>query len=97
MSEFKKACITGAVMAAVLFTAWDCHAATASANHGHHGGGNNGAMGASAGAFGGSAGASAGSGQSGQGGSYGDYYLHSSVVDGYQPWPQAEMRQFQKP
>lgn len=30
--------------------------------------------------------------QGGQGGKY-----QASVVDGYQPWPESEMRQFQKP
>ncbi|WP_433705781.1 hypothetical protein [Paraburkholderia sacchari] len=36
-------------------------------------------------------------GQSGQGGSYWKPDLNASVVDAYQPWPESEMRQFQKP
>jgi hypothetical protein len=73
-------------------------AANTSANQGHHGGGNNGAVGAAAGAFGGSTSASSGSGASGgNGGTYGDWYLRSSPVDNYQPWPESEMRRFQKP
>lgn len=35
--------------------------------------------------------------QSGQGGSYWTPAQNASLVDAYQPWPQAEMRQFQKP
>lgn len=34
-------------------------------------------------------------GQSGRGGSYAAGSV--SLVDGYQPWPEAEMRQFEKP
>jgi hypothetical protein len=98
MTEFKKAVITGFLLGASLgLIANYAHASTAAASHGHHGGGNNGALGAAAGAFGGSKGSAAGAGQSGQGGSYGTWYLKSSLVDGYQPWPEEEMRQFQKP
>jgi hypothetical protein len=74
------------LLAALLFSA-SAFASTASANHGHHGGlGNGASMGAAA--------ASSGS-QSGNGG-------RSSIApvyaeDAYQPWPQAEMMQFQKP
>src|SRR6185437_4351922 len=97
MKDFHKAVVTGAILGAVLFAAWDAHAASASANHGHHGVCNNGAMGAAAGAFGGSvgacAGASMGGAGGGNGGSYGDWYLRQSAVDAYQPWPQAEMKQ----
>lgn len=32
----------------------------------------------------------------GNGGSYWSPDMHASVVDGYQPWSEAEMRQFQK-
>lgn len=70
------------------------HAATTSANHGHHGGGNKGALGASTSS---STGSSSASGQSGQGGSYWTPNPRASLVDEYQPWPQNEMRQFQKP
>jgi hypothetical protein len=91
------------VMKSVLFAlllalATSAHASTASANHGHHGGGNNGAVGAAAGAFGGSSSASAaGSGASGgNGSSYGDWYLRASPVDNFQPYPESEMRQYQK-
>ena len=35
-------------------------------------------------------------GQSGQGGSYWTPDANASLVDAYQPWPQAEMRRFQK-
>jgi uncharacterized membrane protein len=80
-------------LAALSFSAHS-FAQTASANHGHHGGGNHGAMGAAAGA---SAGGSSGAGQSGMGGSYWAPNPNASVVDAYQPWPQSEMRQFQKP
>lgn len=75
--------------AALAFLAGYHHAdaATASANQGHHSGGNHGAVGAAAGAFGGG---SSAAGQSGQGGRY-------MFEDNYQPWPQAEMAQFQKP
>lgn len=102
MSDLTKSMLTGAIIGAVLATAWlysdDCHASNAQANHGHHSGGNMGAVGAAAGAFGGSAnamGSSAGS--AGNGGSYGDWYLRTSPVDNYQPWPQEQMHQFQKP
>lgn len=71
-----------------LALATSAHASTASANQGHHGGGNMGAVGAAAGAFGGSTSAAAS--QSGNGSRY-------SMVDAYQPWPQSEMQQFQKP
>lgn len=88
MTDFKKALITGAILGASLgLIANYAHASTAAANGGHHGGGNSGAMGAAAGAFGGS---TAAAGQSGNGGRY-------SLVDNYQPFPQAEMQQFQKP
>lgn len=102
MSDFKKAVLAGLIIGGALgLIATHAHAANASANQGHHGGGNNGAMGASAGAFGGSAtgssAAGASAGQGGQGGSYGDWYLRVSPVDNYQPWPQSEMKQFQKP
>jgi hypothetical protein len=74
-------------------------ASSMSANAGHHGGGNHGAVGAAAGAFGGgsSSAGSAGSGQSGNGGSYWSPNLNADPVDAYQPWPQSEMRQFQRP
>ena len=36
-------------------------------------------------------------GGSGNGGSYWSPDMHASVVDNYQPWPEAEMRRFQKP
>lgn len=73
----------------LLALATSAHAANATANGGHHGGGNNGAVGSAPGAFGGTSSAAA-VGQSGNGGRY-------SMVDAYQPWPQAEMQQFQKP
>jgi hypothetical protein len=74
------------------------------ANPGHHSGGNMGALGAAPGAFGGSStsqGVSGGSpaavgttaaaeGQSGNGG-------RVYPEDEYQPWPESEMVQFQKP
>lgn len=73
--------------------------------YGHNGGaayGGHAAAAASAGhssagaAYGG---ASAGSGQSGNasGLSYFSPYMDGDAVDPYQPWPEAEMRQFQKP
>ncbi|MDR6393490.1 hypothetical protein [Paraburkholderia phenoliruptrix] len=74
------------LLAAMVFSA-QAIASTASANHGHHGG-SHGAVGAAAASFGGSAAS-----QSGNGG-------RASVVyaeDNYQPWPQIEMQQFQKP
>jgi hypothetical protein len=87
------------IAVAALSLSASSFASTASANHGHHGGGNNGAMGAAAGAFGGgsSAAGSAGSGQSGMGGSYWAPNLNADPVDAFQPWPQSEMRRFQKP
>lgn len=36
-------------------------------------------------------------GQSGQGGSYWAPVQNASAVDAFQPWPEAEMRKFQKP
>lgn len=39
----------------------------------------------------------ANAGQSGNGGSYWSPQPDSSLVDAYQPWPQSEMRKFQKP
>jgi hypothetical protein len=85
-------------VAALTFSAAS-FASSMSANAGHHGGGNNGAMGAAAGAFGGgsSAAGSAGSGQSGMGGSYWSPNLNADPVDAYQPWPQSEMRKYQRP
>lgn len=86
--DFRQAVVTGAFIGVALFLAHSCaYASNASANGGHHGGGNNGAVGAAAGAFGGSSSAAAG--QGGNGGRY-------SVVDNYQPWPQSEMKKFQK-
>ncbi|MEM5294262.1 hypothetical protein VSR82_07950 [Burkholderia sp. JPY481] len=88
------------IFALMLFASLSAHASTASANHGHHGGGNNGAVGAAAGAFGGSSSSSAGAaaaGASGMGGSYWSPDPNASLIDGYQPWPQREMKQFQKP
>jgi hypothetical protein len=85
-------------VAALTFSA-SSFASTASANAGHHGGGNHGAVGAAAGAFGSgsSAAGSAGSGQSGNGGSYWSPNLNAAPEDAYQPWPQSQMRAFQKP
>lgn len=51
---------------------------------------------ASNGSFGSAARGTAAAGQSGQGGQYGWINLDSSLVDQYQPWPESEMRQFQK-
>ena len=79
----------------LLALATSAHAATTSANHGHHGGLGNGAIG-SAGPGAGAT-SSAAAGQSGNGSSYGDWYLRTSAVDNYQPWPQSEVHQFQKP
>lgn len=81
-------------VAALTFSAAS-FASTASANHGHHGVGNSGSVGAAAGAFGG--GSSAGAGQSGNGGSYWSPNLNAAPEDAYQPWPQSQMRAFQKP
>lgn len=39
----------------------------------------------------------ANAGQSGNGGSYWSPQPDSSLVDAYQPWPESEMRKFQKP
>lgn len=101
MKDFYQAILTGVIIGAALAgVANYAHASNASANQGHHGGGNNGAVGMSGGAragLGASNSSQAGAGQSGQGGSYGTWYLKQSLVDGYQPWPQSEMRQFQKP
>jgi hypothetical protein len=85
-------------VAALTFSATS-FASSMSANHGHHGGGNSGAVGAAAGAFGGgsSASGSAGSGQSGMGGSYWSPSLTAAPEDAYQPWPQSEMKKFQRP
>jgi hypothetical protein len=94
MSELKQAMLTGVILGAAIFAAWDAHASNAQANHGHHSGPNAGALGCACNNApkGSAAGASGGN-----GGSYGDWYLKASPVDAYQPWPQAEMRQFQKP
>jgi hypothetical protein len=73
------------LFAALLALATQAHASTASANQGHHGGANSGALGCSCGASHGTAAA----GQSGNGGRY-------SMVDQYQPWPESEMRNFEK-
>lgn len=97
MTDFKKALIVGAILGTSLgLIANYAHASTATASHGHHGGGNNGAVGAAAGSFGGNASAGQ-AGQSGQGGSYFSPRLNSSLIDDYQPYPQSEMKQFQKP
>jgi hypothetical protein len=87
--------IAAAAVVAVLFLSTSAFASTVGAAHGHHGGGNSGAVGASVGAAGGNSGAA--SGQSGAGGSYWAPNPRASVVDAYQPWPQSEMAQFQKP
>lgn len=81
------------LLTALLFSA-SALASTASASHGHHGGGNHGAVGAAAGAFGGTSSAAA-AGQSGQGGRSSSAPVYAE--DAYQPFPQAEMMQFQKP
>jgi hypothetical protein len=83
------------LLTALLFSA-SALASTASANHGHHGGGNHGAVGAAAGAFGGmSSSSAAAAGQSGQGGRSSSAPVYAE--DAYQPFPQADMMQFQKP
>jgi hypothetical protein len=88
--------IVAAAVVAVISLSTPAFASTVGAAHGHHGGGNNGAVGASSGAFGG--GSAAGSaGQSGMGGSYWAPNPDASPVDAYQPWPQSQMKQFQKP
>jgi hypothetical protein len=74
----------------ILALATSAHAATTSANHGHHGGGNNGAVGSAVGTSQAAASGSTGAAQSGNGSRY-------AFEDNYQPWPQAEMAQFQKP
>jgi hypothetical protein len=74
------------LFAALLALATQAHASTASANQGHHGGANSGALGCSCGASHGTAAA----GQSGNGGRY-------AFEDNYQPFPQSEVMQFQKP
>lgn len=64
------------------------HASSATANHGHHGYG----AGVSGGLKGApSSAASVSTASASQGGG------HYSLVDDYQPWPQAEMQQFAKP
>lgn len=71
----------------------DCQGTTGGlgASHGHFGGSNA----AAAAHYGQSA--HAGASQSGNGGSYWTPAPDSSLVDGYQPWPESEVRQFQKP
>lgn len=98
IANLKTIVLTAAVTAMFVWAYTPAHASTASANHGHHGGGNSGAVGAAAGAFGGSSSASAAgnSASGGNGGSYGDFYLRASPVDNFQPYPESEMRQYQK-
>jgi hypothetical protein len=82
----------------LLALATSAHASTASANHGHHGGANHGALGSSMG-MASAQGSSASAGNSaggGNGSSYGDWYLRASPVDNFQPYPESEMRQYQK-
>lgn len=71
----------------------DCKGTTGglSAAHGHFGGSNSTAQASHA---------SASPGQSAQGGQGGSYWTpgpNASLVDAYQPWPESEMRRFQKP
>ncbi|MCX4154964.1 MULTISPECIES: hypothetical protein [Paraburkholderia] len=75
------------LLAILMLVASHTYASTASANHGHHGGLGNGAIGGQS-SVGSPAASAAAAG--GKGGRY-------SLVDDYQPWPQAEMKQFQKP
>jgi hypothetical protein len=98
MKDLTKAIITGAIMGACLFAvakhsnaAEATGGAVASADHGHHGYG--------AGVSGSLKGASSSASQGAVGGNGGSYFspdLHSSLVDDYQPWPESEMRQFQR-
>ena len=90
----KKYSIATAVALTVLSLSSHAFASNTSAAHGHHGG-NNGALGSSVGM--GSAQGSSAAGQSGMGGSYWAPKPNASAVDAYQPYPQSEMRQFQKP
>jgi hypothetical protein len=78
------------LLTALLFSA-SALASTASANHGHHGMGSLGSTASSASR--GSAAAAAG--QSGNGGRSSSAPVYAE--DAYQPFPQAEMMQFQKP
>lgn len=99
MKDITKAIITGAILGASLGLIADyAHAGTAvaSANHGHHGYGA-GVSGSLKGAPSSSSSAPAGptGGNGGNGGSYFSPSLHDSLVDAYQPWPEAEVRQFQ--
>ena len=75
-----------------LALATSAHAATCGCKSGTSGGqtayGHNGAVG--------HAPSSSGSGQAGQGGSYFSPAMDGDAVDPYQPWPQSEMRHFQK-
>lgn len=76
------------LLTAMLFSA-SALASTASANHGHHGMGSPGGTASSASR------GSAAAGQSGQGGRSSSAPVYAE--DAYQPFPQAEMMQFQKP
>lgn len=87
IANLKTLALTAACTVVLVWAYAPAHASTTSANHGHHGGGNSGAVGAAPGAFGGS---QAAAGQSGNGGRY-------AFEDAYQPWPQSEMQQYQKP
>lgn len=71
----------------------DCQGTTGGlgASHGHFGGSNA----AAAAHYGQSA--HAGASQSGQGRSYWTPAPDSSLVDNYQPWPESEMRKYQRP
>lgn len=72
------------ILAALLLSANAMAAAPHAANHGHHAGPANGQFGHA------TSSASTSAAQSGNGG-------RASLVDDYQPWPQAEMAQFAKP
>jgi hypothetical protein len=96
MTDFKKAVLTGAILGLSLgLIANYAHASVARGDSGHHGygAGVSGSLKGAASSNNASAGAA---GQSGQGGAYFAPDLHSSLIDGYQPWPEAEMKQFQK-
>ncbi len=101
MTEFRKAVIAGAILGASLgLIANYAHASVAKGEAGHHGAAGLGST-ASAQAQGQAANAAAAAAgdngaQGGQGGSYFSPDLRGSMVDGYQPWPQAEMKQFEK-
>lgn len=86
-----------AVVILALVMSVPAYARNTSANHGHHGAANHGALGAAS--IGSTSSSSAGSatGSTGMGGSYWSPNLNAAPEDNYQPWPQRQMKQFQKP